>query len=59
MESAGFKQEQLVMMEPDPAYVGISRATFLVGVGYERLVNRFDALRHLRANILGCFRKPV
>jgi hypothetical protein len=57
MALAGFEEQQLAMNEPDPAYVGMNRLTFLVGVAYERLVNRFDLLRPLRANILGCFRK--
>jgi ubiquinone/menaquinone biosynthesis C-methylase UbiE len=58
MKRAGFVEEQLTMMEPDPAYVGMNRATFLTGVAYERMVNRFEVLQGLRANILGCFRKP-
>ncbi len=59
MQSAGLVEEQLTMLEPDPAYVGMSRLTFLLGVAYERLVNRFELLGPLRANILGCFRKTV
>jgi ubiquinone/menaquinone biosynthesis C-methylase UbiE len=59
MKSAGFEENGLTMMEADPAYVGMSRLTFLVGVAYERLVNRFRALSPLRANILGCYRKPL
>ena len=58
LAAVGFKQDRIVMMEPDPAYVTMSRLTFLGGVLYERLVNRFDALKPLRANILACFVKP-
>jgi SAM-dependent methyltransferase len=59
MQLAGFEERQLMMMEPDPAYVGMTRLTFLMGVAYERVVNRFDALAPLRANLLGCFKKPI
>ena len=59
MEAVGFVEDELTMMEPDPAYVCMSRPTFLAGVAYERLVNRFEVLRPIRANILGCFRKPA
>jgi SAM-dependent methyltransferase len=59
MGAVGFVEDELTMMEPDPAYVCMSRPTFLAGVAYERLVNRFEILRPIRANILGCFRKPV
>ncbi len=59
MKAAGFVEDELVMMEPDPAYVCMSMPTFLVGVAYERLVNRFEAFSAARANILGCFCKPA
>jgi len=58
MGGAGFIEEDLTMMEPDPAYVCMSRSTYMVGVTYERLVNRFQIFRPMRANILACFRKP-
>jgi SAM-dependent methyltransferase len=56
--AVGFIEDELTMMEPDPAYVCMSRPTFLAGVAYERLVNRFEIFQTIRANILGCFRKP-
>ena len=31
---------------------------FLIGVAYERIVNRFDALEDVRGNILGHLQKP-
>jgi ubiquinone/menaquinone biosynthesis C-methylase UbiE len=59
MATSGFIEDELVMMEPDPAYVCMNRATFLAGVVYERTVNHFEVLRLMRANILGCFRKSA
>ena len=56
MLEAGLEEETLIMYESDPAYVGFSVPTMLLGVVYERLVNRFAGLANLRANILGCFR---
>jgi hypothetical protein len=58
MKDIGYCEDELTMMEPDPAYVCMSRPTFLVGVAYERLVNHFGMFKSMRANILGCFRKP-
>ncbi len=58
MCGAGFIEKSLTLMEPDPAYVTMSGVTFLVGVAYERLVNRFERLSPFRANILAAFRKP-
>jgi SAM-dependent methyltransferase len=59
MKSAGLVEDEMTLMEPDPAYVCMNRLTFLTGVAYERIVNRFEVLRSVRANILGCFRKPA
>jgi SAM-dependent methyltransferase len=58
MREVGFLEDEMIMMEPDPAYVCMSRPMFLVGVAYERLVNYLDLLKPIRANILACFRKP-
>jgi len=57
MKEAGFVEEELSMIESEPAYLGMSQLTFLMGVGYERLANSTELFRSLRANILGCFRK--
>jgi ubiquinone/menaquinone biosynthesis C-methylase UbiE len=59
MEAVGLREDVLILNEPNPAYLAMSSATFLAGVAYERIVNRFGFLRHLRANILGRFRKPM
>ncbi len=56
MSEAGLQEESLIMYESDPAYVGFSVPTMLLGIAYERLVNRFAGLAGLRANIFGCYR---
>ena len=50
---AGFRSVELTMIETQPYYLVFNTIAFLGGVAYERLVNRFDALRWLRANIFG------
>ena len=44
------------MYESDPAYVGFSVPTMLLGIAYKRMVNRFAWMAGLRVNILGCYR---
>jgi SAM-dependent methyltransferase len=50
---AGFQSIELTMVETEPFYLVFNTIAFLGGVAYERLVNRFEALRWLRANIFG------
>jgi SAM-dependent methyltransferase len=56
-ETAGFEVERLEQFETEPEYLAFSTATYALGVGYERLVNHFDALRNLRVNLLAVGRK--
>ncbi len=56
-EQAGFEVEHLYQFETEPEYLAFSTAAYALGVGYERMVNRFDALRHLRVNLLAAGRK--
>jgi len=56
-EACGFSSSDLRLVEMEPSYLMISRVLFLGGVAYERLVNHFDALAPLRANIFGCLVK--
>jgi SAM-dependent methyltransferase len=58
LTAAGFIREALLMWEPSPSYLRFSAVAFLLGVGYERLMNRFEALKPLRAFIIVCYRKP-
>ncbi|MFN2501302.1 MAG: class I SAM-dependent methyltransferase [Pyrinomonadaceae bacterium] len=53
-----FQVEELRLIEKEPMYGLSARALFLTFMAYERVVNRFDRLAFLRANILGVLRKP-
>jgi len=55
---AGFLEEELIMRECCPNYLMLSAPLFLLGVGYERLVNSANVFAGLRVNILGHFSKP-
>lgn len=57
MAQAGFREVDLIFRECCPNYLTFSMPSFLLGVAYERLVNRFDLLRGMRCNILGRFVK--
>jgi SAM-dependent methyltransferase len=56
---AGLDVAVLRMTEKEPFYGKASRALFLAFMGYERLVNRFDALAPFRANILAVLTKSA
>lgn len=57
MLGAGFEEEELRMVESEPSYLMFSSFAFLLGVAYERLVNRFTCLAGMRACLLGSFRR--
>ncbi len=50
---AGFLNTDLVMIEAEPSYLVFNTATFLAGVAYEHLVNRYPVLEGIKANIIG------
>jgi SAM-dependent methyltransferase len=50
---AGFDRIELRMWEPAPLYMVFHFLPFLVGVGYERVVNRYRMFEGLRAGIFG------
>lgn len=56
-EAAGLRVERLDQFETEPEYLAFSTPTYALGVAYERLVNRFDALKGLRVNLLAVGRK--
>lgn len=56
-ESAGLEVERLLQFETEPEYLAFSLPSYALGVAYERLVNRFEALRNLRVNLLAVGRK--
>lgn len=56
-DRAGLDVEQLLQFETEPEYLAFSTPTYALGVGFERVVNRFAALRNLRVNLLAVGRK--
>jgi SAM-dependent methyltransferase len=48
----GFRSVEVRMWEGPPVYMVFNSVPFVLGVGYERTVNRYNALEGLRANIL-------
>jgi SAM-dependent methyltransferase len=56
---AGFLEDELLMVEPEPAYLMFSVPSLLLGIAYERLVNRYSSLSEIRACLFGSFRKPT
>jgi SAM-dependent methyltransferase len=53
--SAGFTNCRVTQHEVAPNYLTLAAPLFMVGVAYERLVNRFDALAAFRVLLLGQF----
>lgn len=54
---AGLVEEKLEMLEDEPLILKFSTPTYLVGIAYERMVNRFEHLAGMRAVILAIFEK--
>ena len=59
LEGAGLKVERLERFETEPEYLAFHPLAYGVGVAYERLVNRFEALAGLRVNLVVVAKKPV
>lgn len=55
---AGLICDRLLMVEGAPMLLSFSPVTFLLGIAYERLVNRVDQLAEFRHAILAVFSKP-
>lgn len=49
----GFQHLELKLVEAEPSYLMFHPLAFMLGIGYERLVNRFAALSGFRVNIFG------
>ena len=56
-KSAGFRKVELRFVEAEPSYLMFHSVPFLVGVLYEKTVNRFSSLSGIRANIFGRLEK--
>jgi SAM-dependent methyltransferase len=57
-EGAGLSVERLERFETEPEYLAFHIVPYALGVAYERVVNRIDALAALRVNLLLIARKP-
>jgi SAM-dependent methyltransferase len=49
---SGFRVSSLELFETRPAYLSFHPWAYRVGIAYERVVNRFDALARFRVNLL-------
>jgi SAM-dependent methyltransferase len=58
LEGVGLEVDRLERFETEPEYLAFHPLAYALGVAYERLVNRFEALAPLRVNLLGVARKP-
>ena len=56
-EGAGLTVERIERFETEAEYLAFHLAPYALGVAYERVVNRFDALAPLRVNLLLVGRK--
>jgi hypothetical protein len=54
---AGFRVAELELYEAPPGYLDLFWPAYMLGVAYERLVNRFEALAGLRVSILATLQK--
>jgi SAM-dependent methyltransferase len=53
--STGFRVRELEMFELKPGYLFFHPIAYRLGIAYERVVHRVDALKDLRANIIAVF----
>lgn len=56
---AGFLIEELRLIEEEPSYFQFSWPAFLLGIAYEKLVNRVELFSPFRITILAVLRKPA
>lgn len=54
-EATGFEVRELDLFELKPSYLFFHPIAYRAGIAYERVVQRFDHLKDLRANIIGVF----
>jgi len=55
---AGLGVDAIDLVEGRPEYLRVSAPTYLVGLGYERLVNASDLLERFRILLIGTLSKP-
>jgi SAM-dependent methyltransferase len=54
-DATGFEVRELELFEIKPSYLFFHPIAYRAGIGYERVVQRFDRLKDLRSNIIGVF----
>jgi SAM-dependent methyltransferase len=57
--AAGLHTVAIEAIEVQPNYLTFSPLAYLLGVGYERMVNATELLSAFRVNLIGLFRKPI
>jgi SAM-dependent methyltransferase len=57
-QNAALRVSALEMLEPEPSYGAANPILFFPMMFYERMVNRLNALKAFRVNILGILEKP-
>ena len=57
MGNAGFELLEVDMFESAPDYLAFSPVLYMLGIIYERFINRFDRLSFLRLSIIASFRR--
>ena len=55
---AGLERVSIDLIEVQPNYLTFSPLSYVLGVGYERLVNATEMLSPFRVNLIAVFRKP-
>jgi SAM-dependent methyltransferase len=55
---ARLEVDSIELIEGRPEYLRISAPTYIAGIAYERLVNRWQFLEPFRVILVGCVRKP-
>lgn len=58
-ESAGLRLEEVELIEGRPEYLRLTAPTYLAGLAFERIVNRFDALAPFRIVLMGTIAKTA
>jgi hypothetical protein len=58
-DTAGFRVMRIEQVEGRPEYMRISPLTYPLGLIWERIVNRTNALSGLRVLLIAIFQKPL
>jgi SAM-dependent methyltransferase len=58
-DHAGLKAEEIILAESRPEYLRLLSLTYLVGIAWERAVNRFERLARYRILLIAALRRPA